>query len=1200
MPPIGIGPARLFLLLVLATNSAALAQSSTTHVADPATTQPATSKAPSDDEKPLELRFTTVPRIPADIGKCLQQIEEEVAALAPTTQPATTQPTTQPDAEPSAQLDAWRIEQWNALQEFKGQLEELRTQILAVEQLSQDGEIAKLTEYITELKRKTAAVEGLAVPDDILEEEIAEARSLYETNNQALDALLATLSQQEALLREGFTAQRGRLAAELKSAQAHRQKLEAGAEVEAKAAENEVSRSMVAARLRASAAREAALETARVVVELREKRTQQELEQSKLRLDALRPYVVALRKRMNELIEARSAASVTRLRERIQDPDLSPLMKAFYQLQLLRDENIATLQADFANAIRDRFPASALTTLGSMVKRDKRYWADLSHSLSRRSSAEVLTAYREAGQELVDARRVRERLLRLLDQSFIEERKIELLSLKALDEFKSIESKFREVAGQADDEQTIKRKQQVGQFRLELRNAFDEMLKLEQEVIERVRKGVDFAQANVALWEEAESRLYWARLITRGPTILEPEEYHAISAEVEMLYAGGLAKALNEARQAARRRWQVVTWVDGVILSIALAGALFLGYRVLRKSRRIYREGLEDGDEKSSDEELAPPRFGRRLRFHAARVAFTVVPIVLVAAYLEVLIQIAEISGPPARLFRTVGILVSGSVLAFAVLNAAFKAPKPRYRLITCSTTVARYYRRFGYTLVVLAMLLIGSAILLQSLDVAPATAEQLTGWFVFATTAVMLVFMVRRNTVLNVFPRNVRGQLAGLVTFFRAVHPFGIALFVLLLIMNLIGYRALAAYIVVGLGATLAYVLSGMLAYQLSKELIRWCTARIRHLHKIYAPDESEAKKPTGESAAPDAGTAAPTKPTGAPEEPPLARAVVTAVRWALVLLVLMASLSIWGIRPYEIKLILDYTLWHRGDHSITLWRIAGSVLAILVAVMISRTARQTLNARFYPHHKSIDRGAQAAIDTLLHYLIIAIGVYIALQTLRLDFGAMAVLFGGLGLGIGLGFQPLVVNFVSGLFMLFERHVKVGDVVIVHDKMGEVTRVSMRSTTIRTPDGVYLVIPNGEFINQKVENWTLEGKPIRGLVDVGVSYGADPKRVKELLLEIAFAEPKVLMDPPPDVFFTQFGDSSLNFSLACWFNNPAERWFGMLSMRYAIMEKFRENNIDIPIPQRAFNFASDRPIQVQLFDGSVPQPPRATAKVNV
>lgn len=1156
----------------------------------PATSQPsAVGDSAIPDESFPEVRFTTPPRTIADVTRLAEQLDVQLTATAATTQPATSQPTTQPNGDLEARLDGWRLEYWKSLQEFRAQVVELEKQVLALDALSQDAEVAKLTEAINELRSKTTDVSRLPIPDVITEEAVAEARAVYEQNNQIIDALSATLTQQEALLRDGFSNQRARIQEDIQQVQGRKESLESTLEVDLKGAGSDAEREVIRLRVRSAAVRVAALETARVVVELKEKRTQQELEQNKLRRDAMQPYVVALRERMNALIEARSRSRAERLRERLASGNLSPLRREYYRLELLCDENIAALQKDLANAIRDRFPNSAFQSWSSRFEREQRFWDEFSLSLSRRSSSEVLSAYRDAENELLRARQELKRLQSLLDLSFREDRELEIRARQALEEFGRIEAEFRRLAERETDEETIKMTQQVGRFRLDLRNAFDEMIKLEQEVIGRLRKGVELADKNVTLWEKGTSTLYWAHLITRGPTILDPDAFKAVGEELRAAWPAGIGGQLKSALEQARSRLEVVTLVDWLVLIFSELAILYCAFLLTRACFRIRCESIEEALNESQGEESASvPLFGRRFRFHTARVGVVAVPLLALSALGFAFTIAIDVVGMPERLIDTVSRLVAAVTIFVSAINAAFKAPKPRFRLIPCSSTIARHYRQFGYTLVILATLLVGAANILSALELAPTAAQQFRNWFSFFATVITLLFLIRRDTVLNVFPRAERGRLAGLVTFLRAAHPFLIVLFVLLIVMHPIGFRAMAVYITTGLALTIALILAAMVVYQLAKELIRWSARRIRELHASYAPAAAAGETGAAQKPAVQAGGApAAEGPATASEFPPLARAALSVLRWALIAGVLVSSLSIWGIRPFEIKQLLDLELWRHGDQPVTLWRICGAALAIFIAVVLSRATRQTLESRFYPSHPTIDRGAQAAINTLLNYVLITLGVYIGLQTLRIDFGALAVLFGGLGLGIGLGLQPLIVNFISGLLMLFERHVKVGDQVMIGDKIGEVVKVSMRSTTVRTADGIHLIIPNGEFINQKVENWTLENRPIRGQVAVGVSYSADPKRVRELLLEIAFAEPKVRMDPPPDVHFTEFAPSSLNFILVAWFNNPAERWAGMLNMRYTIIERFREAGIEIPLPERTLRFDKGEPLEVRILPES-------------
>ena len=179
------------------------------------------------------------------------------------------------------------------------------------------------------------------------------------------------------------------------------------------------------------------------------------------------------------------------------------------------------------------------------------------------------------------------------------------------------------------------------------------------------------------------------------------------------------------------------------------------------------------------------------------------------------------------------------------------------------------------------------------------------------------------------------------------------------------------------------------------------------------------------------------------------------------------------------------------------------------------------------------------------------------------------ALVLSALSVGIGIGLQGVVNNFVSGLILLFERPLKVGDTVEVDDVRGEIRRIGLRSTTVRTWDGSESVIPNGQFIGDKFTNWTLSDQLRRIQIDVGVAYGTDPERVIEILKEIAEANPRVMEAPAPRALMTAFGESSLNFQLRAWTEDMGD-WTGVRSeLTIAINAKLAEVGIVIPFPQR-------------------------------
>ncbi len=1179
----------------------------------PATTSPTIETADAEDA-PIELEVTATPRTPERIDALIASIDAELSAMAPTTQPATTQPSTQPAAGIDQQVDGWRLELWKHLRAWREQLTDLKAQMSAVELLSSDEKVKELTEKISDWKRRTTELNEAPLPEFITEEDIAQAEATYKEQNQAIDSLNAVITQQESLLAGGFAAQRAKLQEDIDAARTRLEELEASRAVDLKAADSEDGRKIIELRRRAVAARLATMQAVHAGIDVKEKRAQRQAESNRLRRDAMRPHVVALRERMNGLIEQRSRSEAEWIRMRLKSDSLSPSERALLELDLLVEEATATLQKDFANSIRDRFQQSSLSDLSSNAERDRAYWEAFSTSLSRRTASDVLEGYEEAREELATAEGMLDRLQRRLGDSVSEQRRLEDFKHASLEKFDKLTAVLRQATKENADEDTIKQIQNAGQSKIELRKAFDDMLQEERALIERLREGIAIAGRRVKLWESAVSRLYWAHLITRGSSILDPRSFVAASPDVKELAGGAFLTSMQHSFRQINYQVRDLTWIDWAIVAATLAVAAWLIALGTRWCSRTRNAVPTDSQPKTEGEEPAAPEFVERLKYNTARAGAVYLTPLALPLILALLMLETGMSGKASRVMYLLLGIIWAPVLAAALLNLAFKAAKPRFRLITCSNIVARYYRRFGFILTGIVTIMMGASLLLRTQYLAPTLAALLADWCVLAVNVLAVIFLLQRNTVLNIFPRAERGRYVRTLTTLRASYPAMLAVAIALVLMHLVGYRALASYLTLGITSSVALLLLAWVLHELLVEFAVRVADRARDLRETYAEagagakaDAPAAGAAVGTSATATAsGAAAPGAPATAPAakaaeadeaEPEAAPAAVpapTAVsavaatsKWVLTIGVFLAALSVWGVRPYEIKVLMDMQLLQVGNSAINLWRIGGALVAVIAAIAVSNIIRQTLRARVFPYHPAIDRGAQAAINTLLHYIIVAIGVYIALRALLLDFGALAVLFGGLGLGLGLGLQPLVVNFISGLLMLFERHVKVGDTVGVHGKTGEVTKVSMRSTTIRTPDGIFLVIPNGEFINQKVENWTMDGHPLRAQVEVGVSYGSNPHQVRDILMQIARRERRVLRNPPPDVFFLDFGTDGMRFSLVCWFRNPGERWFGMLDIRYKIFDAFKQAGIEIPLPQRTFHISGDKPLDIRLADSA-------------
>ena len=284
-----------------------------------------------------------------------------------------------------------------------------------------------------------------------------------------------------------------------------------------------------------------------------------------------------------------------------------------------------------------------------------------------------------------------------------------------------------------------------------------------------------------------------------------------------------------------------------------------------------------------------------------------------------------------------------------------------------------------------------------------------------------------------------------------------------------------------------------------------------------------------------------------------------------------------------FDLREFLNVPVTTLGKTDITLWTILYFIFLTFLLFYVTGKLRKWIVYKLLAKSK-IDLGVRVAAGSIFRYLILFIGFIIVLQTVGIDLSAITILAGALGVGIGFGLQNITNNLVSGIIILFERPIKVGDRIEVGDVAGDVVKISMRSTTIVTNDNISIIVPNSDFISSKVINWSHIDRNIRLNFPVGVSYKEDPQRIRKLLLEVARDNKGVLKEPKPDVLFSEFGDSALVFNLRIWTQEFINRP-GVLKSQlyYAIFEKFAQNGVQIPFPQRDIHLKStETPIVIQ------------------
>jgi small-conductance mechanosensitive channel len=260
-------------------------------------------------------------------------------------------------------------------------------------------------------------------------------------------------------------------------------------------------------------------------------------------------------------------------------------------------------------------------------------------------------------------------------------------------------------------------------------------------------------------------------------------------------------------------------------------------------------------------------------------------------------------------------------------------------------------------------------------------------------------------------------------------------------------------------------------------------------------------------------------------------------------------------------------------GSLQLSIKGILLAVLIVYITHLAVRIGRVLLNQQILAK-QALDRGLRDSILTISSYLGWGLGLVLALGVLGVNATSLAVIFGALSIGIGFGLQTIFNNFISGLILLFERPIQVGDVVEVGGLFAEVKQINVRATVVQTFDNASVIIPNSEFISQQVTNWSFKDKRMRRNIAVGVAYGSDIDLVQRTLLEIAQQKRRVLKYPRPDVLFTDHADSALIFRLRIWVHVD-DYWNIPSEIRCEIDRRFRELDIEIAFPQRDLHIRS-------------------------
>lgn len=288
-----------------------------------------------------------------------------------------------------------------------------------------------------------------------------------------------------------------------------------------------------------------------------------------------------------------------------------------------------------------------------------------------------------------------------------------------------------------------------------------------------------------------------------------------------------------------------------------------------------------------------------------------------------------------------------------------------------------------------------------------------------------------------------------------------------------------------------------------------------------------------------------------------------------------------------------LELPLLRLGSLSVTPLFLLKFVVLFVLLGGFSRFVRRRLVLRLL-RKATVDPGVKYAIARISAYVVWALGLLVGLPLVGIELNTLLVAFGAVGIGIGLGLQKIAENFISGVLLLFARPVKVGDRVRLGDREGTVIEIQGRVTLLRDNNNIVYLVPNSTLISEQVVNLTHNDRVVRYVFDVGVSYKSDPDAVRDVLLAVADDHPALLSDPPPDVLFQGFGDSSLDFRLRAYCKEMVDIPDQLNSeVNFRIWYALKAARIEIPFPQRDLHIRSASGLAPNLAAEPPKPPPR-------
>jgi small-conductance mechanosensitive channel len=518
-----------------------------------------------------------------------------------------------------------------------------------------------------------------------------------------------------------------------------------------------------------------------------------------------------------------------------------------------------------------------------------------------------------------------------------------------------------------------------------------------------------------------------------------------------------------------------------------------------------------------------------------AVVAAGAVPAALWILYLFVA-ELSDLDNPTFVVWGMVLLAWAEYAVAVSAVRALFVRP-----LLKIPPEHGRYLFRLARLLLVYAIFI---DVLLDSMRRlgAPHDAIALYRWiFEFSLIAFLAIAMGRRRAVMSVFPDLPNRMYRGFVRGLDRIYPLAFVLTLMTALLQWAGYRRLAVFVWIRTWALAGLFVLAMLLHHAVRAA----------LSALIIGDEA-----------------------GSAEAVTFYRSTRRLFDYVGAIVIFLIALGLTGLAE-PLRHLLDTRISTVGGQPLTPLVLIEAAAIVAGFVLAAQLLRDYLEFQVYPA-LNVDAGVAHAIDTFIIYALALIGGLAALEAVGLGIGTITLFAGAFGIGLGFGLQSIANNLASGITIIFSRSLRRGDIVTVGETVGVVEEVGIRATRMRTRDDVEYLIPNSEFVSGKIINWTRSNPHVRLHVPLGVSYGADPVRVREILVRVAEGAETVVKYPPPEVWFVGFGDSSLNFELLVWMNirtYPRDKIAS--DLYFAIFESFKEAGIEIPFPQRDLHIRS-------------------------